>query len=65
VQEWTDPNNIKKVFKLLLQARDFNIEAKDKRGNTALQTAENENSATKQLLLDSLAEVQHDIANEH
>jgi ankyrin repeat protein len=65
VQRWTDPNNIKKLFKLLSQARDFNIEAKDKRGNTALQTAENENSATKQLLLDSLAEVQHDIANEH
>ena len=65
VQEWTDPNNIKKVFKLLSQARDFNIEAKDKRGNTALQTAENKNPATKQLLCVSLAEVQRDIANEH
>lgn len=53
VQRWTDPNNIEKLFKLLSQVRDFNIEAKDKRGKTALQWTENENSVTfKQLLLD-------------
>ena len=58
VQRWTAPFYATAVFKLLSEIKDFDIESRDKRGNTALHTALSVLSVTfTQLVLDHGADV--------